>query len=680
MNAVGFVKWNVLQYDRESSSKIAAAGFAPLFATDILAARGFASPERAGALLSASELESPFVLADMDKAADRIRRAMDEEQKICVYGDYDADGITSTVMLYTYLSEMGADVAYYIPDRDTEGYGLNKEALQRIYDDDIDLIITVDNGISALEEAAFAKELGMDMVITDHHQPREVLPEAVAVVNPHRSDCRSAFKHLAGVGVAFKLIAALEDGDYEAVLDMFSDFVTIGTIADVVSLTGENRTIVKYGIERLLSSQYQGVRALIEQSGMKTVSAENVAFMLAPRINAAGRLGKTEKIVELLCCEDPEDAKALAGEMEELNFQRKQLEKKILEDIQEQIINNPHLLYNRVLLFYGENWHHGIIGIACSKISDHYGKPCILISMEGAEARGSARSIDGFSIYDAIVSASSHLTRFGGHEQAAGFSLPSERVEEFNRDIQRFAAQYYDEMPDKILSIDKIIGVGDISPQNAQALSLLEPFGRDFEQPVFAVTKAVLAGITPLSDDKHLRLKITQNGQGAELMLFHTSLSRFPFSCGDVVDIAFTLHVNEYNGSVRASAFVKDIRLSGFSEAAVFKARQLYEKIRRGEPVPVSAKEKILPARNDVAVVYKYLKEHDGQCADYFALCCRMQKYKINYCKLMLILDLLQEVKLLSVDIEKNRFISGQPREKIDLGPYLAFENVFFTD
>ncbi|MDE7278333.1 MAG: single-stranded-DNA-specific exonuclease RecJ, partial [Oscillospiraceae bacterium] len=438
-------KWTLGNPDRNAARILSQHGGLSGICAEVLVSRGIDSMEKAVSFFNADNnndedkgerLSDPFLVKDMREAADIILAAVDSGKKICVYGDYDCDGITATALLYSYIECIGGDVRYYINDR-SEGYGLCADALRRLADESTELIVTVDNGISAVNEAALTKELGIELVITDHHQPGEVLPAAAAVVDPHRDDDLSPFKDLCGCGVALKLIAAMDGGSYDSALEQFSDLAAIATVADVVPLAGENREIVRLGLRYLENTENAGLQALMEAASVKLpVTSTQAAFSIAPRINASGRFASASEAVELLLCEDPDDAAEIAARLNSLNSERKKTEADIMEEIRGSILQDPRILYERVLFLYGEGWHHGVIGIVAAKLVERFGKPVFILSDDGDEARGSARSVAGFSVHKALTACSEVLTKFGGHSGAGGFSLKKENIGAFNEALQ----------------------------------------------------------------------------------------------------------------------------------------------------------------------------------------------------------------------------------------------------
>ena len=642
--------WKMARWDREAAQRLARDTGRPLLLCDLLTARGVDTPAACRAFLADQPLSSPFLLADMDKAVARVRRAIETGEKIAVYGDYDCDGITSTVVMYSYLESAGADVTYYIPDREREGYGLNKEAVKLIADNHIDLILTVDNGISALEEIDYARSLGVDVVVTDHHQPRETLPRAVAVVDPHRPDCQSPCKNLAGVGVAFKLICALEgDETGEEMLEAYSDLVALGTLADVVELTGENRAIVRKGLRHLAEPENPGLAALLEVSGIgsRPITAESVSFGLAPRINACGRLGKVDEAVELLLCEDEDRALELARLVDRLNSRRKELEGAIVEDIRGMLEKDPSLLYNRVLVIAGKGWHHGVVGIAAARLTERFGKPCILLSVEKGEARGSARSVEGFSIIEAISACAPLLTRYGGHPAAAGVTLPAENLEAFVRRINEFAAGAFREMPVGSILLHRELDPAEAPVATAQSLEALEPFGAGNEAPCFLLGGMTLTGIYPMGEGKHLRLRLQRQETVVTAVYFGMSPQRFPFQTGDRLDLAVSLAVNEFRGEVKVSVRVRDLRPSGVDQEGVFREKEEYDRYLRGESFLALPVQEARPAREEAAVVYRFLRESRGYPYGADMLYCRVAGRGVGYFHLRLILQMLRELGLI---------------------------------
>ncbi len=648
-------KWKVFPYNFKFATKIAEDMNIPELLAVLLQTRGITEPNQIQDMFSSDmNYSDPFLMADMHKAADRILKAVDNFEKIAVYGDYDADGITSTAMLYSYLESCGANVMYYIPEREGEGYGLNMSAIDTLHTQEVNLIITVDNGISSIDEVSYANSLYMDVVITDHHRPREVLPAACAVIDPYRNDCKSPFKSFSGVGVAFKLIMALEgeDSDITALLDNYADLVAIGTIGDIVPLTGENRSLVKAGLKLMSRTDRIGLKALIEQAGLegRRLTAGNVAFTLVPRINATGRIGSPDRAVRLLVSEFPDEAGELSSDICDDNDYRRQIESEIYEKALEQLKNEPERLYDRILVIEGENWHHGVIGIVSSRVTDQFGKPSIIISYSGDEARGSGRSIEGFSLFDAICSSSELLTKFGGHPMAAGLTLPTKNINLFRKAVNAYAASLDFPMPVQTLNIDCILKPNQLSTEIPTCIQALEPFGMGNPSPLFGLYKMTLTDITPVGGGKHLRVSVTQGNCTVRCMKFGTTLEQFPYKQGDVLDLAVTLEAREYNGKNTLSVFVKDIKLSNIDVDGTIAGLQLYEKSKRGESLTKLELMSLLPNREEFAAIYRPLRSENGFCGSAEIFLTRLAVPSIGFAKLLTALDVLAEHHLITQD------------------------------
>ncbi|HAB00608.1 MAG TPA: single-stranded-DNA-specific exonuclease RecJ [Ruminococcaceae bacterium] len=662
-------KWVLKKEDRKNAEELVRKyGLNPLLAA-VLSARGFFDEESLKAFFSLEPaLSDPYLIRDMDKAVERIRRAVEEGERICVYGDYDADGVTSTSILYRYLTAVGADVGYYIPERETEGYGMNREAVEKIASEGTQLIVTVDNGISAAPEIDYAKTLGMDTVVTDHHTPPERLPDAVAVVNPHRKDDTSPFHDYAGVGVVFKLLCALEDGDCDVMLDQFSDLAAIGTVADVVPLTGENRAIVKAGLHRIPSTDNLGLYSLLEVCGLadKEVTGESVAFVLAPKINAAGRVGSVQEAVRLMTGEDEEEVMRLAGNIAALNTKRKDLEEIILSDVGDQIAHHPHLVNERVIVLSGHGWHKGVIGIVSARVAETYGKPTLMIAIdEDGNASGSARSNDDFSIIEAIRACAEPLERFGGHAKAAGFSLKAENIARFTELLLSYAHEHFEEMPPYTLTVDKVVSPSEMTVENIRELEKMEPFGEENPRPVFAVCGATVEEIVPLSQGKHTRLRLKKDGQSFAVLCFGMPTSQSGCRCGETVDVCFTAQLNEYNGATQVSLKLKEMKPTQVRQDTFFRSCGKYDRLICGEKT--AAREEI-PTRNDLAAVYRFLRQNGGFGGTALQLYTVLAG-QMSYCKMMLALEILKSEKLITAALHCRHFgIALLPAaQKIDL-------------
>ena len=612
-------------------------------------------------------------IKDMDKATERIRQAIDNNEKILIYGDYDADGVTSTALLYLYLKSENADVITYIPDRNSEGYGLNLDAVKDISEKGVKLIITVDNGISAFNEAEYIAALGMDLVITDHHKASQNIPKAVAVVDPHRYDCPSEFKLWAGVGVAFKLICALSDKTTDELLDLYSDLVTIGTIGDIVSLTGENRAIVKHGLRNIQKSERTGIKSLKQIAGVegKEINATTVAFSLVPRINAIGRISSAEEAFRLLISESESNALQYAQMVDSSNVTRQDIEKIISGEAEAQIRNNPDMLYDRVLVFSGENWHGGVIGIVAARLTQKYGKPCIVITDDGKEAKGSGRSIEGFSLYDAINSASHLLNHFGGHTLAAGFGLDSENIDEFKKAIQNYAKTV--EMPFATVDLDCRLKPEFISADVLSVIAELEPFGAGNPQPMFGLFGMTITSIQPIGSGKHLRLSLKRGNATVTALYFGVTLNDFPYEEGDLVDLAVRLEKNEYMGQTKVSVYIKDIRMSGTDDEKYLKSVRLYEKLRRKEKLSEKQAEFITPTRQNIADVFRFIRSNKGWKHDIDVLCYRLSSDGSDACRILTAIDVLEELGILSKNGNEIRLADTECKVNLDDSPLLSY-------
>lgn len=613
-------KWEVRPLDKERAAAFAQTYGVPFFLAMLMNIRGLDDAAHLREFLGEGEpLSDPFLLKDMDKAAARITRAVDNMEKIAVYGDYDADGVTSTAMLYSYLETRGADVIFYIPQREGEGYGMNIGAVEYLKEQGVSLIVTVDNGISSVQEVARANELGIDVVVTDHHRPQEILPDAVAVVDAYRPDDTSPYKHFSGVGIAFKLLMALEDGagDVEDLLEAYSDLAAIGTIGDIVPLTGENRTLIRAGLERLSQSDRPGVQALLENAGIagKALTSTNVAFTLVPRINATGRMGAPERAVRLLISGYEEEAEVLSEEICADNEERRRVEAEIAEAAFADIEAKGYMK-DRVVVVDGENWHHGVIGIVASRVTERCGKPCMIISRGETEARGSGRSIEGFSLFEAICACGDLLIKFGGHPMAAGITLKPENIEAFRKRINRYAAEHFPQMPTQTVTLDCKLNPAALSVSMAQSLTQLEPFGNGNPQPVFGLFNMELSNVTPVGGGGHLRLTLEKNGAVITAMRFNTKPEELPYHIGDKIDLAVQLEAREFRGQPSLTVIVRDMKFAAFDTEKNIASLASFEKWQRGEVLSAEDKNRLYPDRACLAAIYRALRTVNGKETD----------------------------------------------------------------
>ncbi len=510
-------------------------------------------------------LHDPYLLKDMDKAVSRIKDALVKKEKITIYGDYDVDGITSIAILYKHLTSMGFEVDYYIPDRIQEGYGVNREALDKIKENGTGVVITVDTGITAVEETEYAKSIGMDIIITDHHECKETIPEAFAAIDPKRKDCKYPFKNLAGVGVAFKLIQALdENSSVETLMSKYADLVCLGTVADISPLVDENRIIVTKGLEKFKNTENIGLKALLDVSitNNKAITTSSIGYIIAPRINASGRLGCASRSVEMFLTQDKDKAYELANNLCEENIIRQQTEQRMFAEALEYIEKNPQIKDDQVLVIPHENWHHGIVGIVSSKITEKFYRPSILFAIDGDEAKGSGRSVSGFNLFEALENSSDILEKFGGHELAAGLSIKTENIEKFRAAINSQKLGKIDEQSlVPTVSVDAVIKPTYITMETVDEINRLQPFGVDNPLPVFAVRNIKIHKISTMSEGKHLRMTLLKDNKFFDAVGFGMGEYFNQLKEGDFVEVAFGLDINDYKGFKNVQLILKDIKL-----------------------------------------------------------------------------------------------------------------------
>lgn len=659
-------KWIVKSGDKEKATAISEKlGVSP-YAALIASTRGINTVEEAQNFFGTGECRSvdPMDFPDMYTAVKRIQKALDGFERIAVYGDYDADGVTSTVLLYSYLEMQGADVVYYVPNRHTEGYGLSYEAIDKLSMMGVKLIITVDNGISAAEEAKYINELEMELIVTDHHLPSDTLPQAVAVVDPHREDCSLEFKDYAGVGVAYKLICALE-GEENGVTDSFLDLATIGTVADVMPLVKENREIVRRGVKMIADSDRTGLQALLEVAGLseKRINSMTVAFGICPRINASGRMDTAERAIRLLLSDDYDEALQTAQGINDENAERQQTEQNILIQAENRIKANPRWKYDDVLVVAGEGWHDGVVGIVASRLVEKYGKPTLVITVDGEEAKGSGRSIDGFNLYDALCACSDCLTHFGGHKLAAGVGLKTENIAAFRKAINRYADRT--EMPCPVQNIDFKLNPAYVNVEMLGAVEQLEPFGAGNPQPVFGLYNMTVADIQSIGNGKHLRVILERNGVSLQAVKFRTVQADFPFQKGDVVDAAVQLEPNEYLGQMRVSVLLRNIKLHDMVEDDLFSSMRDFSMLMRGKTDGFDAS-LLIPQRETTAKVYRYIRSVGRWNYDIETLCHRLDFWAEDYGQVAVSVEAMLEMGILSKD-ENGSLSAPKTGEKVNL-------------
>ncbi len=556
------------------------------------------------------EMPDPMTIHGMQNAVDRILYAVDNGQRIVVFGDYDVDGVTATALIYTYLDSIGADVYYKLPSREDDGYGLFPHIIDDLHSKKVDLIVTVDTGISANDAVDRANELGIDVVITDHHLPPDTLPKATAIVDPQQKDDISACKTLCGAGVAYMLICGLECCDATEMLPFYADLAAIGTIADIMDLKGINRHIVKAGLELINNTDRPGLRALIKSSGFegKTLTAENVAFGISPRLNAAGRMDSAVSALELLLCDDEQEAAERAQELEQQNAMRQKAEQEIAKCVFETIAADQNYERQRVIVVAHEDFHAGVIGIVASRVAERFGKPTIIISLDkNGEGKGSGRSIGGFSLYNAIAHCEDLLLRFGGHELAAGLSIDKENIALFREKINEWALTQHPMLKRQPLKIDAPVVLDEISTEIVDDLELLAPYGHGNPSPLFLIENAVIEDIYALSEGKHTRLKLRQNNAVIFAVIFGTGPMSLCYSKGDTVDVAVSLSVYEGKTGASVSAKIKDMRPCNMGEEFIHQA-ELFEALSCDALLTGAQKAELLPQRSDAADAYRLVK------------------------------------------------------------------------
>lgn len=624
--------WNIGVPDQDKVSYICEKLDISDFLAKLIVAKGYEQINEADEFLNGScnLLHDPFLMPDMQKATDRIQKALDNEEQILIYGDYDVDGVTSVSLLLLYLRSKGANVDYYIPERINEGYGLNNAAIDKFKNDGVSLIITVDSGITAGEEVKYASEHGIDVVITDHHECREQLPDAIAIVNPHRIDSKYPFVELAGVGVVFKLVCALEGNKNVAKLcAKYSDIVALGTVADVMSIVGENRVIVKLGLEQLEKTNNDGLKALIyaafsekKSTRNKKLTSSSISFGLAPRINAAGRIGDVNRAVNLLITQDKQEAENIADYLCAVNRERQLIENKIFEQAIEQIESTTDFENDKVIVLTSDSWHLGVIGIVASKITDRYGLPCILISFDGNTGKGSGRSVKGFNINEAISQCKDCLIKYGGHELAAGLTISRENVDEFRRRINEYAKRTFDfENVCTYVSADFELDEKDITLENALEIAKLEPYGLGNPEPVFYMQDVCIKEIYSIGEGKHVKLILEKGLAVMTAVYFGMPAANFPYFSGMHADFMFTLGYNNFRGCMTVQLIVKDIRPEKDAYIKKNTEEKLFADIMEGKE---KCPKEHLPDLNNFRTIFMFLKSNISAYE-------KMQQYSVFY-------------------------------------------------
>ena len=633
---------------------LVSCGYKPLTSM-VLAARGITDGTQASAYLDCrAQLIDPYAMTDMDKGVDRIRKAAEDGEIVAVFGDYDVDGITATCLLTDFLRSQGIACLSYIPGRLEEGYGLNPIAIHQLHSQGVSLIITVDCGITAIEEAQLCKQLGIDLVITDHHECKEHLPEAVAIIDPHRPDSSYPHKNLSGVGVAFKLAAAL-CGDQAAVLEEYCDMVCLGTVADVMPLQGENRVFVAQGLESLRCTKRPGIAALMEECGCdsRSLNATSLGFMLAPRINAAGRMGQIDLAIELFLTHDPEQGKLLAQALCELNRQRQLVE----SEIYGQAIAMLPAATPEAIVLADDRWHQGVVGIVASRIAEEYACPTFLICLDGDHGKASSRSYGGFNLFAALTTLSPLLESYGGHELAAGFTIHRNNIDSFREEICRLAAlESTQDLPRTVLDVDCAIPPELLTLSGIQSLDIMEPCGNGCPKPILMMENMVVDRLRPVGGGKHLRLRLRRGSYGFNAIFFSATAESASIAQGDLVDVAFLPQINEFREELSVQMNVQDIRPS--CKAVCSPELSGYIALRQGNIDPEQMKA-LLPDRATLGTVWRYLAAIPGGSVQEVPMCLcrkivRWSGAPLSLGKMLTCLDIFSDVGLLTAHRHHN--------------------------
>lgn len=654
------------------------AGLPPLCAA-VLCARGVDTPQQAAAFLAHGPdlLHDPFLLRDMEKAVERITQAIRAQETVAVYGDYDVDGITATCLLTQFLRSRGAQVVNYIPDRTEEGYGLNNHAIDALSAQGVTLIVTVDCGITATREVEYARGLGVDVVITDHHQCKETLPQAVAVVDPRRPDCPYPFPDLAGVGVALKLALALTaPPERLQVLQEYGELAAIGTVADVMLLRGENRALVHLGLELLAHTRRPGLQALLREAGCPRGQAPTtvtIGYGLAPRINAAGRMEQAGTALELLLTQDPQRGAELAQELCQLNRMRQAIELEIFQHC-DQLLSHTPTLSAPVIVLAGEGWHQGVIGIVASRLAEKYACPAFMISLDGDKGKGSCRSFGGFNLFGALERCAPLLDSYGGHELAAGFSIRRDNIPAFRAQLSQLVEEYAGHQPmESALDVDcEIPNCSLLSTQDVEALSLLEPFGSGNPKPVFLLRSVCVLSHADVGGGRHLKLKLRRDGVAMDAIFFSANTAACGIENGQRLDITFTLQINQFRGNRTVQLQLCDLRAAPTRSQL---ERALFRRLQAGEALSPWEASLMLPQRRDFAHLWRYLEQlcaagpAQAPMDQLLRQVTRSFSGHRSYGKALVCLHVMDERGLIQVVVQNHQATVRlcRPQEKVDL-------------
>ena len=678
-------RWTGGSYDAEAVDRLRAAGY-PALLSAVLASRGAAAPEEIVPILERERQlsYSPMLMRDMDKAVSRISQALSRGEKIAVFGDYDVDGITATVLVVDYLRRRGADCEFYIPRRIEEGYGLGCDALRTLHDRGVTLVITVDCGITGVEEARFARELGMDLVITDHHECKETLPDAAAVVDPRRPDCPYPFKHLAGVGVALKLVLALGGQKEDAIFARYCTLAAIGTVADVMRMSDENRTIVCRGLEAISNADFLGLRALLKETGFldKEITSIQIGFVLAPRINAAGRMGEAELAANLLLTDDSAQAERMARELCDLNRERQTVEQEIFAQAVDQIETLP-AGERSALVLSSEVWHQGVVGIVASRLSEKYSCPSFMIHLQNGMGKGSCRSYGGFNLFSALESCSDLLVDFGGHALAAGFNIRQEDIPAFRQRMNRCVRDYCNgEAPVSSLEVDVVLRHPEaVTLEEVEELSRLEPYGAGNNRPVFVLMGAKVESLQSVGQNRHMKLRLSKGTCHFDAIFFSVTPEECGVSAGSRVDAAFYLQINEFRGNSSVQLQMIDLRPSVEPSGRERECLELVERLLQGGRVTGKEAQRLLPGREQFVALWRAIERlgRDGPvCCHRLPLLRRLATSldgSESFLRAAFGLEVFAERELISLTAKDDRLVLRlQPGRRADLEqcPYVG--------
>ena len=675
-----YQQWNIANRPEGPYKAMRERGVPALVAAT-LCARGLDSVEEANNLLSSSErqLQDPFLMKDMDRAVARIQRALDQGETIAVYGDYDVDGITSTCLLTHYLRSQGGSVTYYIPNRLDEGYGVNRQAVEHLAQEGVKLIITVDCGITAVEEVKYARDLGLDMIVTDHHECKEEIPDAVAVVDPHRKDCGYPFKDLAGVGVALKVVMALGGREnYRTLFHEYADLAAVGTVADVMKLLGENRTIVRVGLNHLKKTRRRGLYSLMLEAGTlnRSINSTTVGYCLSPRINAAGRMGRAAMAAELILTEDAARADLLAHELCELNRQRQAVELDIFNQCIQRVGEKKQ--YD-CLVLADKTWHQGVVGIVASRLSEQFACPVFMICLqEDGKGKGSCRSYGGFNLFCALEQCADLLEGYGGHALAAGFTIREENIDQFRTRMEEIVR--VGTGGQKMVSTLKIDGeiedTSILTVEQVEALSMLEPYGAGNPKPVFSLSGVTVTCMSDVGGGRHLKMRASRDGRTVDMIFFSVTRNKSGLAVGDKADVAFYPQINEYRGSRTVQLHLVDLRPAYSLKQQG--ERTLYEKFRRGEPITPREARSMIPQRDEFAGIWRYLACRNGEIVDTPARLARKVSHEADLwesaLRTMICLDVMEQLDLLKITREEDGSLRVKLRKRRGKGKVNLYE------